>query len=137
MNSGKAEGERRERVTWFPVVVFNGLAESCANFLDRERLLAVQGRIQNREYEDREGVRHQVMQVVADRVTFLGAAKRDQENERRPSPGKPVPTITRLVTRTEMSHSRSRYFGYFGTGYETPKLSCSPAAATLTFGPRF
>ena len=65
----KADGEKRERVTWFPVVVFNGLAETCANYIDRGRLLAIQGRVQTREYEDREGTRHQVMQVVGEKVT--------------------------------------------------------------------
>lgn len=85
----KMDGEKRERVTWFPVIAFNGLAENCANFLDRGRLLAVQGRVQTREYEDREGTRHQVMQVVAEKVSFLGAAKREERDERRPSPGQP------------------------------------------------
>src|SRR5262245_1237653 len=85
----KTDGEKRERVTWFPVIVFNGLAENCANFIDRGRLLAVQGRVQTREYEDREGTKHQVMQVVADKVTFLGAAKREEQEDRRLSPGQP------------------------------------------------
>ena len=85
----KTDGEKRERATWFPVIVFNGLAENCANFIERGRLLAVQGRVQTREYEDREGTKHQVMQVVADKVTFLGAAKRDERDDQRPSPGKP------------------------------------------------
>lgn len=85
----KTDGERRSRVTWFPVTVFNSLAESCANYIDRGRLVAIQGRVQTREYEDREGTRHQVMQVVAEKVTFLGAAKRDEDDGRRPSPGQP------------------------------------------------
>lgn len=78
----KSDGEKKERVTWFPVVCFNGLAENCANYVDTGRLVAVQGRVQTREYEDRQGTRHQVMQVVADKVTFLGAAKRDEGDNR-------------------------------------------------------
>jgi single-strand DNA-binding protein len=85
----KSHGEKREKVTWFPVIVFNGLAESCANYIDRGRLVAIQGRVQTREYEDREGTQHQVMQVVAEKVTFLGTAKRDDGDDRRPSPGQP------------------------------------------------
>src|SRR5437016_13681173 len=71
----KTDGEKREKVTWFPIA-FNGLAETCANYLDRGRLVAIQGRVQTREYEDREGTKHQVMQVVAEQVTFLAAVKR-------------------------------------------------------------
>lgn len=87
----KTDGEKRERVTWFPVIAFNGLAESCAAFVDRGKLLAIQGRVQTRGYEDREGTKHQVMQVVAEKVTFLGAAKREYDDQR-PSPGKPPRT---------------------------------------------
>ena len=84
----KANGEKRSRVTWFPCVTFNGRSESCANFLNRGRLVGVQGRIQTREYEDRNGVRHQVMQVIADKVTFLGPSKRG-DDQARPMPGTP------------------------------------------------
>jgi single-strand DNA-binding protein len=78
----KTDGEKRERVTWFPVITFNGLAETCANYIDRGRLVAIQGRVQTREYEDRAGTKHQVMQVVAEKVTFLGAGKREETDGR-------------------------------------------------------
>jgi len=76
----KTDGEKRERVTWFPVITFNGLAETCANYVDRGRLVAVQGRVQTREYEDRAGTKHQVMQILAEKVTFLGAGKREERD---------------------------------------------------------
>jgi single-strand DNA-binding protein len=85
----KADGERREKVTWFSVVAFNGLAETCANYIDRGRLVAIQGRVQSREYEDRAGTKHHVMQVVAEKVTFLGAAKRGERDEQHPSTDEP------------------------------------------------
>ncbi len=84
----KAQGEKKSRVTWFPVTVFNSLAETCANYIDTGRLLAIQGRVQTREYEDRNGVRHHVMQVIANKVTFLGPSKRG-DDEQRPTPGTP------------------------------------------------
>ena len=84
----KNNGEKRERVTWFPVVAFNGLSENCANFLEKGRMVAVVGRVQTREYEDREGTKHQMMQVVAEKVTFLGAARK--EDSAAPRPAKPV-----------------------------------------------
>ncbi len=85
----KTDGEKRSKVTWFPVIAFNGVSEACANYLDRGRLVAIQGRVHSREYEDRSGVRHEVMQVVAEKVTFLGASKAGDAEEHRPSPGKP------------------------------------------------
>ena len=86
----KTDGEKREKVTWFPVIAFNGISEACANYLERGRLVAVQGRVQTREYDDKEGTKHQVMQVVAEKVTFLGGAKREERDDQRPSPGKPA-----------------------------------------------
>jgi single-strand DNA-binding protein len=81
----KTDGEKREKVTWFPVVTFNGLAETCANYIDRGKLVGIQGRVQTREYEDRAGTKHQVMQILAEKVTFLGAAKREERDDRNTS----------------------------------------------------
>ena len=44
------DGERKETVTWFPVIAFNGLSEVIAKHVEKGRLLAVQGRVQNLVY---------------------------------------------------------------------------------------
>ena len=95
------DGEKREKVTWFPVIAFNGISEACANYLEKGRLVAVQGRVQTREYDDKEGTKHQVMQVVAEKVTFLGAAKREEHDDRRLSPGKPAASNRQEGTSAE------------------------------------
>jgi single-strand DNA-binding protein len=97
----KTDGEKREKVTWFPVIAFNGISEACANYLERGRLVAVQGRVQTREYDDKEGTKHQVMQVVAEKVTFLGGAKREEHDDRRPSPGRPANNNRQQSTSAE------------------------------------
>lgn len=79
----KTDGEKRDKVTWFPVIAFNSVSEACANFLDRGRMVAIQGRVQTRDYEDREGTKHHVMQVVAEKVTFLGGSRKDDPEGRR------------------------------------------------------
>lgn len=50
--------------------------------------MAIQGRVQSREYDDRNGTKHEVMQVVAEKVTFLGGTKREEQDSR-PAPGQP------------------------------------------------
>lgn len=72
------------------IIAFNGLSENCAAYLERGRTCAVIGRVQTREYEDREGTKHHVMQVIAEKVTFLGASRRE-ESSAAPRPGKPAP----------------------------------------------
>ncbi|OMD66041.1 single-stranded DNA-binding protein [Paenibacillus odorifer] len=56
---------------FIPVVTWRQLAETCANYLRKGRLTAVEGRIQVRNYENNEGKRVYVTEVIADNVRFL------------------------------------------------------------------
>ena len=49
------DGELQERVTWFQVVAWNRLAEICGEYVTKGRQVFVEGRIENREWEDRDG----------------------------------------------------------------------------------
>lgn len=61
-----------ERETDFiPIVVWDKLAENCANYLSKGRLVAVEGRIQVRSYDAPDGTRRWVTEVVANDVRFL------------------------------------------------------------------
>ncbi|GGG08742.1 single-stranded DNA-binding protein [Paenibacillus aceti] len=62
-------GERE--ADFIPVVTWRQLAETCANYLRKGRLVAVEGRIQVRNYENNEGKRVYVTEVIADNVRFL------------------------------------------------------------------
>jgi len=53
------------------IVVWGKQAENCANYLSKGKLVAIQGRIQSRSYEGKDGQRRYVTEVVADRVQFL------------------------------------------------------------------
>lgn len=64
-----ARGERE--ADFIPVVTWRQLAETCANYLRKGRLTAVEGRIQVRNYENNEGKRVYVTEVIADNVRFL------------------------------------------------------------------
>ncbi|MFD0871798.1 Single-strand binding protein [Chlamydia abortus] len=59
------------------IVTWRQLAETCANYLRKGRLTAVEGRIQVRNYDNNEGRRVYVTEVVADNVRFLESANRD------------------------------------------------------------
>lgn len=71
-----AQGGERE-ADFIPVVTWRQLAETCANYLRKGRLTAVEGRIQVRNYENNEGKRVYVTEVIADNVRFLESANRD------------------------------------------------------------
>ncbi|WP_154894413.1 single-stranded DNA-binding protein [Paenibacillus illinoisensis] len=71
-----SQGGERE-ADFIPVVTWRQLAETCANYLRKGRLAAVEGRIQVRNYENNEGKRVYVTEVIADNVRFLESGNRD------------------------------------------------------------
>jgi len=73
-NNGEREAD------FIPVVTWRQLAETCANYLRKGRLTAVEGRIQVRNYENNEGKRVYVTEVIADNVRFL-ESNREQRDE--------------------------------------------------------
>ncbi len=62
-------GERE--VDFIDIVTWRQLAETCANYLSKGRLVAVEGRLQIRSYETQEGQKRRVAEVVADNVRVL------------------------------------------------------------------
>ncbi|WP_067924026.1 single-stranded DNA-binding protein [Alicyclobacillus shizuokensis] len=60
---------------FIPIVVWSKMAENCAQYLRKGRLAAVDGRIQVRSYENREGQRVRVTEVIAENVRFLDRAE--------------------------------------------------------------
>lgn len=82
----------KEETDFIDIVVWRGLAETCASYLGKGRLAAVEGRLQVRTYENQEGQKRKVTEVVADDVRFLdrsgtgstsgssGKAKKDDWN---------------------------------------------------------
>ncbi|WP_308636972.1 single-stranded DNA-binding protein [Paenibacillus silvisoli] len=75
--SGGQGGEREREADFIPIVTWRQLAETCANYLRKGRLTAVEGRIQVRNYENNEGKRVYVTEVIADNVRFLESGNRD------------------------------------------------------------
>jgi single-strand DNA-binding protein len=71
-NYKDGNGERQERTEWHNIVVWGKQAESCAKYLKKGRQVAVDGRLQSRSYDDREGVKRHITEIVASRVEFLG-----------------------------------------------------------------
>jgi single stranded DNA-binding protein (ssb) len=78
------QGERE--ADFIPIVTWRQLAETCANYLRKGRLTAVEGRIQVRNYENNEGKRVYVTEVIADNVRFL-ESNRDNGGQREESGG--------------------------------------------------
>lgn len=65
-------GAKQEKVEWHRIVVWDKQAESCKEYLSKGRQVCVEGKLQTRQWEDKDGVKRYTTEVVAQRVEFLG-----------------------------------------------------------------
>jgi len=68
-------GDKREETCFLTVVVWGKQAESCGEYLDKGSPVLIEGRLQTREWEAKDGQKRTVVEVVAERVQFMGRAK--------------------------------------------------------------
>ncbi|MFT8872805.1 MAG: single-stranded DNA-binding protein [Sporolactobacillus sp.] len=101
------QGERE--ADFIPVVVWRRQAENAANFLTKGSLAGVDGRVQTRNYENSEGRRVYVTEVVADSVQFL-----EPKGARRVAPGNDFPTPPPTGNDYDQPHAAEQ--SNYGTG---------------------
>jgi single-strand DNA-binding protein len=68
------DGQPQERTEWHRIVTFGRLAETCRDYLSKGRQVYVEGRIQTRQWDDRDGNKRWTTEIVAQTVRFLGRA---------------------------------------------------------------
>lgn len=68
------------------IVAWRKLAETVANHLSKGRLVAVEGRLQIRSYDDQNGIRRKAAEIVADNVRFLDRAREEHSDNHNSSP---------------------------------------------------
>jgi single-strand DNA-binding protein len=66
------QGQPQERTEWHNVVVWGKQAEACGQYLAKGRQVYVEGRIQSRSYDDKDGNKRTVVEIIAQTVRFLG-----------------------------------------------------------------
>ena len=67
-----ATGEWEDKPNYFDVKVWGAQGENCARFLSKGRPVAVQGRLEWREWETQDGQKRQAVDIIAESVQFLG-----------------------------------------------------------------
>jgi len=66
------EGARQERTEWHNIIVWGKQGENCGKFLSKGRQVFVEGEIRNRSYDDKDGNKRYITEIVAQNVRFLG-----------------------------------------------------------------
>jgi len=75
------DGQKQERTEWHRISVFGKLAEICGEYLKKGAPVYVEGKLQTRKWQDKEGNERQTTEVVADRMQMLGGRSAASENE--------------------------------------------------------
>ena len=68
------ESTRQERTEWHNIVVWGKQAELCGQYLAKGRQAYIEGAIRSRSYDDKDGNKRYVTEIVAQRIQFLGGS---------------------------------------------------------------
>ena len=66
-------GNKSEKTTWHNIVLFGKMAQNLANYLNKGKQVFVEGRINNRSYDDKDGNKKYITEIVATNIVLLGA----------------------------------------------------------------
>ncbi len=88
-------GQKQEKTEWHRVVVFGKLAELCGQYLTKGRQAYIEGKLQTRSWQDKDGQTRYTTEVVAQSIQFLGggatrSAGNNADNGSAPSYGAPA-----------------------------------------------
>ena len=86
----QSTGEWVDKPNYFDVTVWGAQGENCAQYLSKGRPVAVDGRLEWREWQDKDGNKRQSVDIIADSVQFLGS-REGGENGGRFTPQSDVP----------------------------------------------
>ncbi|MDE0885801.1 MAG: single-stranded DNA-binding protein [Myxococcota bacterium] len=77
----KTSGEKVEKTEWHRVVVWGRTAELCSQYLAKGRTAYIEGRLQTRDWEDKEGQKRSTTEINAQTVQFLGGPRSQSAGE--------------------------------------------------------
>jgi single-strand DNA-binding protein len=95
VNSRRKEADQWvDKPNYFDVTVWGAQGENCAQYLAKGRPVAIDGRLNWREWEAQDGSKRQAVDIIADSVQFLGSRDGAQLNGGEPSAESDVPNDT-------------------------------------------
>jgi len=86
-------GDRQKKTEWHSIVGWGKLAENCSNLLSKGKLAYVEGRLQTREWNDRDGNKRRTTEIVINRMRVLtpkGSAPTEETSAEVEPPEEPI-----------------------------------------------
>lgn len=115
-NFTNQSGERE--ADFINIVVWRKQAENVKNYLSQGSQVAIDGRIQTRSYDDADGNRRYVTEVVADNVEFLGTKASNNQQSQSTPVHEPTPYDFGKEPETKTTNVDSNPFADFGSSIE-------------------
>ncbi|MBR2247718.1 MAG: single-stranded DNA-binding protein [Bacilli bacterium] len=115
-NFTNSQGERE--ADFINIVVWRKQAENVKNYLQQGSQVAIDGRIQTRNYEDKEGQKRYVTEVVADNVEFLGSKNSANNSNTKKDNEEPTPYDFGDKEEPKGTDVESNPFADFGSSIE-------------------
>jgi single-strand DNA-binding protein len=84
------DGQKIEQTEWHNIVMWRGLADVAAKYLQKGKLVYIEGKLRTRSFEDKGGVKKYTTEVIAENFTLLGR-KTDFESD--VAPIHPMPKV--------------------------------------------
>lgn len=75
-------GEKVQKTEWHRIVAFRKLAEICGNYLTKGKMIFIEGKIQTRSWEDKEGVKRSTTEIIANDMKMLDSKGQGQTQEK-------------------------------------------------------
>ena len=78
----KTTGEKRDKTEWHRIVAFRRLGEICGEYLSKGKQVYIEGKIQTRQWEDKDGNKRYTTEIVASQMQMLGSRDDSYSNNR-------------------------------------------------------
>ena len=79
------DGNKQDKTEWHNVVIFRKLAEIAGEYLKKGRPVYIEGRLQTRKWQDKEGKDRYTTEIVADQMQMLGSREEAKEVAKTPA----------------------------------------------------
>jgi single-strand DNA-binding protein len=80
------DGNKVEQTEWHNIVVWRGLAELAEKYLRKGSQIYLEGRIKSRSWDDKEGNKKYITEIIGDNMTFLGKPVGGGDSQQAPPP---------------------------------------------------
>ena len=79
------DGNKQDKTEWHNIVIFRKLAEIAGEYLKKGRPVYIEGRLQTRKWQDKEGKDRYTTEIVADQMQMLGSREEAKEVAKTPA----------------------------------------------------